>query len=414
MAETAPQQQIRRRRRAAAALLAGGLLAACSSPQDSGPGESAPSEQAAAVEYDPQPQVLDEPLPEADAGDAQLPTQFTGRALLETDWGTPPQEADGVFLAPGDTGGKLTFTAVDSEGIALWEAERPLSCTGFTLTTDEDQTLAILSDIDENAEGSPLGAPTVTAYDLHTGEEVWGPVEVPGPHQGPGMLFAAPPEESFGELGPAVVLDPATGEILFDERDDEELRVLGEHHSTVLVAEEDELRGYSAGAADPEWAVALTDLGWQDEPLRATAGQNSGQVTAMLIGPSADDRALVDLQSGQMLGESLREAGQDPSSGTWLTLGDDLTGIDPDGVELFSAELDEDMSVEIVGGVLAYLRGADQLHIYNVVTGDQAHAYEPGGEGPLAVPTHITGTGVGALEIEDRLFLAAAEGPDDL
>lgn len=248
MAHTTPIQQIRRRRRTVAVLLISGLMAACSSPQ-----ESTPQESVTPVEYDPEPQALDERLPEAETDDdAQLPTQLAGQTLLETGWGTPPQEADGVFLAPGDSGGKLTFTTVDSEGTALWEAERPLSCTGFTLTTDDQQPLAVLTDIEEDAEGSPLGEPTVTAYDLHTGEEVWGPVEVPGPHQGPGMVFAAPPQQSLGDLGPAVVLHPATGEILFDEREDESLQVLGEHHGTILVAEDDQLRAYAAGATAPE------------------------------------------------------------------------------------------------------------------------------------------------------------------
>lgn len=397
------------RRRTVAVLLAGGLLAACSSPPDSGSPEPGTEIPAGEVDYDPEPQVLQEQLPETDADGAQLPTQFAEHTLLETRWDTPPQEAEGVFLAAGDTGGALTFTAVDSHGTALWEAERPLSCAGFTLTTAGDRTLAILADVDEDADGSPLGAPTVTAYDLHTGEDVWGPVQVPGPHQGPGMLYAAPPEESLGELGPAVLLDPATGDVLIDERDSDGLQVLGEHHGTVLVADTDELRGFTAGEEDSEWSLSLSDFGWRGDSLRATAGQNSGRVTALLVGPSAEDRALIDLQRGQALAENLRDAGQDPTSGTWVALGEDMTGIDPEGGEAFTTDLGEDMSIEIVGGVLAYLRGTDQMHIYNAVTGDQAHAYQPDGQGPFAVPIHITGTGVGAIEVEDDLVLAVAE-----
>lgn len=64
-----------------------------------------------------------------------------------------------------------------------------------------------------------MAATTATALDLTTGEQIWGPVDVPGPYQGPGLVFAAPPEGFMGQTGPRVALDPTTGQVAAAESD---------------------------------------------------------------------------------------------------------------------------------------------------------------------------------------------------
>src|SRR5690606_134129 len=132
---------------------------------------------------------VDEPASEREITEARVPYNLWGMVAVDPGWDTLPQHADGVFLAPSEDedGQALTFTAVDEEGTILWTAQRPLSSSDFTLTTDADgRALAVLTDVattDDALAGTPA-----TAYDLHTGEEVWGPVTVPGPHYGPGVV----------------------------------------------------------------------------------------------------------------------------------------------------------------------------------------------------------------------------------
>lgn len=99
---------------------------------------------------------------------------------------------------------------MSAEGTVLWTEERPLLCSAFVVTTSDDGPLAILMDI--TAGDTTMSETTVSAYDLRTGAERWGPVDVPGPHVGPGLVFAAPPPEARGSNGPRIALTrlPAT------------------------------------------------------------------------------------------------------------------------------------------------------------------------------------------------------------
>lgn len=173
------------RRFLAAATLMALVLAACSSP---------------APELDRQPHTVNAPLPAVDTSGMRLPTQFEGQPLVDPGWTTTPQHAAGLHLGAGARDGHVEISAVDAQGTVLWAAQRPLDAAGFAVTTDADgRALAVL---DDRAE--PDAPTTVTAYDLATGTRAWGPVTVPGPHVGPGLVYAAPG-------GERVALDPTTG-----------------------------------------------------------------------------------------------------------------------------------------------------------------------------------------------------------
>src|SRR5690625_6968918 len=116
-----------------------------------------------------------------------------------------------MFLSAGGDDSVLTFRAVADTGSIRWEAQRPISCSGFTVTSEDEQRYAVLADID--SETQDLGDTVVNAYELDTGENHWGPVPVPGPHKGPGTVFAAPPDQGMGDSGAKVLLDPATGDV---------------------------------------------------------------------------------------------------------------------------------------------------------------------------------------------------------
>lgn len=398
---------------AAAVLLAAGLLlAACGGPENN-TGQVNNTQQAntgaeEVPEYESSPVTVEEQAPEADVGELRLPYQLDDRPLLDPTWDTTPKSADGVFLAPGDTGGLLTFTAADAEGNILWQAERPRACSGFTITHDGERPLAVLTDIDP--EEGTFGSPTATAYDLRTGDQVWGPVQVPGPHQGPGTVFAAPPQEQLGDVGPRMVLDPATGDILADESTDGSAHVVGEYRGTVLLADDTHLHAYRHDAETADWSLPLQEYGWEAEALHSwdTAGPGGG--AAALVGGESEERVLIDLETGDPIAEDVRDAAFEATSGTWIALGDELTGYDDAGERLFSNSEAQSLQLEGTGGVLVYLRTAQgQLQAHNAVSGDIAEAYDPDGEGSLAVPFHITDTGGGIVRSQGSLLLVPVD-----
>lgn len=367
-------------------------------------------------QYDPAPSVLESPAPEVDRQTFRLPLQFTDAPVVNPGWQTPPQYTDGVFLSAEHAEDVLTFRAVDSSGTLLWEADRPLSCTGFTITSHDDLHYAVLTDID--AEVQSLGNTVASAYDLHSGERVWGPVDVPGPHIGPGTVFAAPPEQAMGASDAKVVLDPASGDIIVDERE-HEVKVLGEFHGTVLTVDAQAIQAHRAAdlatgglEAEPLWTVPVEDHGWTAENLTARSPvglpdpSEAATSPAVLLGTDDTDRALVDLTSAEVLAEGLSDAGQDPTSQSWVMLGETLTGYGPTGQTLYD-EPNDGLEFRGIGAAMAYLENSDgDLEARNVVTGQIGRAYDPDDTGTLAVPTGITATGAGILEAEGSYYLA--------
>lgn len=367
-------------------------------------------------EYDPTPSVLESPAPEVDRQTMRLPLQFSDAPVVDPGWQTPPQYADDVFLSAEHAEDVLTFRAVDSSGTLLWEADRPLSCTGFTITAVDDLNYAVLTDIDAEVQG--FGNTVASAYELHTGELAWGPVEVPGPHHGPGTVFAAPTEQAMGASGAKIVLDPASGETIVDERE-QEVKVLGEFSGTVLTVEAQVIEAHRAAdlaahglEAEPLWTVPVEEHGWTAEELtaRSPAGLTHPSETetppSVLLGTDDADRALVDLTSAEVLAEGLSDAGQDPTSQSWVMLGETLTGYAPTGQTLYE-ESHDGLQFRGIGAAMAYLENADgDLEARNVVTGKIGRAYDPDDIGTLAVPTGITATGAGILEAEGQYYLA--------
>lgn len=377
-------------------------------------------------EYDATPSAIETPAAEAARDDLRLPLQVRDATIVDPGWQTPPQYANDVFLSADHTQEVLTFRAVDSTGSILWEADRPLSCTGFTLTTNQDTSYAVLTDID--AAEDRLSQTTASAYDLHTSEHAWGPVTVPGPHHGPGTVFAAPTEQAMGQSGPKVVLNPASGEVLVDERE-HDVSVLGEFHGTVLLVVNDAIQAYSATEladagleADALWTLDPTDFGWDIHdvsarlPVGLTDPTGSTASVAVLVGTDDTDRALVNLTDGHVLEENLAEAAQDPTSQTWVTVGDTMTGYSASGEVLYN-EPHDDLSFHGVGAAMAYFENPDgDLAAHNVVTGKLGRAYDPEDTGTLAIPSVITANGAAVLEAEGTYYLAtlpAVEQPED-
>lgn len=395
------------------------VLGACSGGPEQ-PEASPPPEQ---LDLEREPQPDGDPLPEVPVEDLWLPYQVDQLALVEPPWpAASVQELGGVLLAPAESEGALEFRAVDAEGTTLWWAQRPPSCTGFVLTTTgEGQDLAVLADLQASAEDSSEAvSTTVSGYDLHTGEEVWGPVDVPGPHLGPGLVFAQMPEQ-LGEPTGAVALDADTGEPL-EVPDD--ARVVGEYGGTVLTVDDGTLSALAPGdqggqggqgdqgGLEPRWQVPVAEHGWSAEEVAAVAGTRPGTEVALLeVG--TDGHALVSLADGEVLAEGVRDAATDAATGTVVLLDEQgLHGIDADGADLWSAGAGPEAEIQAVGGALVYLVDDGEVRAHNVLTGEVATAYDSEGSGELAIPELIAPTGAVLLTAGDDPVLATTRPAD--
>lgn len=245
---------------------------------------------------------------------------------------------------------------------------------------------------------------------------MWGPVEVPGQHVGPGAVFAASPKSQVGEIGPKVVLDPATGEILIDEGNVEDVGIVGEYHGTVLLLQDGQLQAHAAGAlahagdaSSPLWTIDADERGWSAEKIHSADAGETAPLHAALVGNTGGDLTLIDLETGDVIAVGVSDAMQDPSSQTWITLGENLTGHNPSGGEYFQKPND-DMSFLGVGSAMVYLQNSEgSLEARNVVTGEIGRAYNPEEHGTPAVPTYISPAGTGVLQVDDGYLLVPAD-----
>ncbi|WP_460889445.1 outer membrane protein assembly factor BamB family protein [Promicromonospora xylanilytica] len=362
----------------------------------------------AGPEPDREPHPPESSLSQVDSSTIRLPAPYENARVVDPDWDTTPQYADGVFLAGGERDGMLEFTAVDLQGDVLWAAQRPISCAGFTLSTGADgQALAILTDVQTTTDA--LADPTATAYDLTTGEHVWGPVDLPGPHQGPGLVFAEPAEAAMGETGPRAALDPATGNLVHTEDRTTGEQIIGEYDGTLLIADQTSLIARDTATTQELWRIPLDKHGWDPGSLGPSV-QTPPADGLVLISTSDSTGALIDLNDGTVLNDTVHDAAIDPTTNTMVVLDEaGLHAFDARRQSLWSLTVSPRTTIAAVGGVFLYLRDGDKLRVHNVITGDVAQAYAPDGQGRITVPVDITAEGAALLE-DGRGYLLATTG----
>ena len=239
--------------------------------------------------------TIGEPLPTADIAATDVPAVFADADFYTTPWEAAPKGADGVLLGLGQHDDRLRFTAVRADGTELWHADRPLACAGFTITTAGDRPIAVLNDLVANDDGTL--SPTASALDLHTGETVWGPVDVPGPNYGPGLVYAGAPDEYFGEAGPLTALDPATGKTVFAESDDTPLRIVGQFDGNLILTDENTLTGQDA-SGEHLWSYDADALPWSPDAAISVPGIDPGGRWAVIGTGQHDDGVLLDTVTG--------------------------------------------------------------------------------------------------------------------
>ncbi|WP_240372626.1 hypothetical protein [Brevibacterium zhoupengii] len=339
------------------------------------------------------PKQVEKKLEAVDASDLQLPLIVEPLELVEPGWDLDVKHLGDVFLSASSGDDRLNFSAVDSTGTTLWQAQRPTGCTGFSVTADSEGTpLAVLTDSasDESCDSEV----TASAYDLETGELRWGPTEVPGPMQGPGTVFS--PEDG----SETVALEPDTGEA--SDQASSASRVLGEYRGTILSVDENTLTAATGG--ETAWEVPLSEHDWNAEGLTAFPDQVDG-----LIHLDAKDGSgpVIDAESGDIVDDSASEIAHDANSEMIITRDSQgLTVIDATGSNVLPVSLPKSVVLEAAVGGLIYLREDGTLRVHNAATGSIARGYPAEGSGTVAVPDVFTSQGHGTLRAGDRTLLA--------
>ncbi|WP_420097495.1 hypothetical protein [Brevibacterium sediminis] len=363
------------------------VLAACSQAPD---------------DFDRAPKQVTTDLDAVDASDLQLPLIIEPLELVEPGWDLPPKHLGEVFLSASTGDETLDFSAVDVHGSTLWQAKRPGGCTGFTVSVDADGSpLAVLTDSDSSTDCNE--DVTASAFDLETGEQEWGPVDVPGPMRGPGTVFAA----EDADPAEALALDPATGEAVQDGSSD--VRRLGEYRGTILSTDGERLRA----TGEQTWELSLPDNGWNADELRAVPEADpESDVIALDAGDGVGP--VLDLETGELLDDDARGVAQDANTGAIVTLGKQgLTVIDDTGKNELPVSVPQSVELEAAVGGLLYLREGGTLRVHNALTGSLARGYPADGSGVVAVPGTFTPDGLGTVQAGDRTLLATDRVAED-
>ena len=353
-------------------------------------------------DFDRTPEQVTTELDAVDASDLQLPLIIEPLELVEPGWDLPPAHLGEVFLSASTGEETLDFSAVDIHGSTLWQAKRPSGCTGFTVSVDADGApLAVLTDSDSSTDCDE--DVTASAYDLETGEQEWGPVDVPGPMRGPGTVFAA----EDAEPTEALALDPATGEAVQDGASD--VRRLGEYRGTILSTDDKTLRA----TGEQSWELSLPDNGWNADELRAAPEADpGGDVIALDAGDGVGP--VLDRETGELLDDDARGVAEDANTGAIVTLGEQgLTVIDDTGKNELPVSVPQSVELEATVGGLIYLREEGTLRVHNAMTGSLARGYPADGSGVVAVPGAFTPDGLGTVQAGDRTLLATDRVAED-
>lgn len=354
-------------------------------------------------ELDRTVQTAAEDLPAVDVSAMNVPISLDGLEVIDPSWVTPPQYSSGIYLAASDNDTALEFAALSIHGEVLWTVERPLSCTGFAVTEMSDGTpIAVLLD---TVTDESVAANSATAYFLETGEVAWGPVDLPGTYQGPGLVFASQPDGFMGSNGPRIALNPDSGEIVSDESDGH--RIVGDFSGTLITVEDDLIQASIIHTGEAIWEVDPAEYGWDPASIRGSVDELSGDTHARLTvdnGPGP----VIDLETGEVVREAAEDMGVDPATDTLIVLdGEGLHAFDTENASLWSITVSPETSLVTVGGIFAYLRDGEAVRVHNVLTGAVAQAYQADAQGTILVPAHLTPQGAGLLYNADGHIILA-------
>ncbi|MGP5078666.1 outer membrane protein assembly factor BamB family protein [Brachybacterium alimentarium] len=384
------------------------VLAGCDPAAPAGGSKSPPH-----VDVDPAPTVLGELATAVDVASLRLPLEMTPMIVVDPGWTATPLERDGIFLGYSDAGDRLRFRAVDQDGTVLWEAQRPLSCTGYSLSADADgRAVAVLADSSVRDDGT--FATSVTGYDLRTAEELWGPVDVPGPQAAQGLVYTAPEDSPMGSSQPRTALVAGTGEVAVTEDELGDGRILAEHGGSIVRTDGAELVVASAATGEERWR---TDLPRGVDAARAGIGPRIDPNTgyAVLAGGN-DGGTVLDLADGAVIAEGADHVARDDVLDvTVLAAGKTLWGVEADGTEAWRHEDPEQLRFITAGERLAYALRDEEgtLVVIDTSQGKMVQPYDVDQEGPLGVPERFSADTAAAVDVSGTRYLVTTRFDED-
>lgn len=406
------------RRRSFALALPLGLLAlsACDSGDPGGAGDG--PTRAPDLDVDPAPVPIGELAEAVDVTELRLPLEMIVMIVVDPGWTSTPLERDGIFLGYSDEGDRLRFRAADQDGTLLWEAQRPLSCTGFALTADaEGRAIAVLADTAASeADDEALPAMTMTGYDLRTAEALWGPTEVPGPQAGQGLVFAAPGDQPMGTGGPRIALSPATGETALADEELDGGRILAEHAGTLVHTDGDDLvaRAVADAGAGELWRIAMP-AGIDPQRARIMSAIDSSTDLTVLSGGEGPG-VLLDLADGAVIADDVERVAHDHGLDvTVVCAGHVVRGLDPDGQESWRHEDPEALEFITAGERLAYAQRPEEgtLVVLDTSQGVMVYPYDADLTGPLGVPEVFSTQAAAAVNVDGARYLVTTSLDED-
>lgn len=323
----------------------------------------------------------------------RLPRGLDAAGVVDPAWTSVPAEAGGIFLGARDDNDRIVFSAVASDGAVLWEAERPKICSAFIAAQVDDRNVAVLMNVEASSEAFSVS--TASAYDLNTGREIWGPVVVPGPHRGPGLVFSAPPEDFIGSNGPSLALDPSSGEVVADERLLPGGRIIGEHSGIVLLSDQHGVHALDAAGIE-RWVFPLRGANRDVTLESASVGTDF-----VLLGSANSERVVLRMSDGKILAEEVRGALFDERSKTLIVLDQELRGIDATGTPLWRRDAPEGAVPVSAGRGLFYLRTHGGAAEYLATSGEKTAEEEA-----IDIPLGISPSGSAYFDSSGRILLS--------
>ncbi|HSP52565.1 MAG TPA: hypothetical protein VLO00_06695, partial [Cryobacterium sp.] len=225
---------------------------------------------------------------ESDGTPRGIAPGLTATGTLESD--REPVAADDVFVSmifPGGQRDQLSFVGATGTG-TRWQIDTNPSCVGSALTRAGEEEILIVLDSDARLAGGLVATRTVaTAFRTDTGEHVWGPVDVPGPIHGPGLIFADTPK-AIVSADPVsrVMLSAHDGSVVADETTSDDFRIDYESNGVGVVRIAGELRALDTRTSGTLWdSTSLarpdgTDSTWAAS-VEETADTSRGSVVVL-------------------------------------------------------------------------------------------------------------------------------------
>ncbi|MDJ0322657.1 hypothetical protein QMG61_02620 [Cryobacterium sp. PH31-AA6] len=287
--------------------------------------------------------------------------------------------------------------------------------------------MIVVLDSDAQVAGGRLATHTVaTAFRTDTGKQVWGPVEVPGPIQGLGLIFADTPKAIVSvDAASRVMLNASDGSVVADESTTGDVQIDYESNGVGLIRIDGELQAMDTRTSLTLWnSTSLprpdgTDSTWSagvDETVETSRGD------VVFLRWTAPDGEWVtaahNARTGNFLGSipgglipatvespsrnRIVEASM-PAPATTI-----LTALDPDEGILWAKNVSGTVTLESASDNKLYLRNGAQGVALTLDSGDEL------ARGDFAVPRAVLADGTAILPTGNQSkYLLARPTPKD-